>query len=264
MQLLEKGEYVGSIKNEFRENGLLASISSYEQRRFNNSWHCHVNAHISFVLMGGCSEKKKESYERLPGKATFYMSGEPHQIINMHNSTHINLEMDDSFFQHYGISESEFGKIVNKTPDAKFVMLKVYKELLSNDQFTAVSIHMLLLNFLKSTENCRDDKIPGWLKTVHSLLNDRWNETLRLEDLSAATGIHPVTISAHFPRYFSCTLGAYMRKLKVEKALALIKSSDASLTDIAYECGFFDQSHFIRTFKQFTGFLPARYQKMGH
>jgi AraC family transcriptional regulator len=263
MQVLEKGEYVGAIRKEIREEGILASVSSYDQHRFYDAWHCHVNAHISFVLQGGCSEKKKESYERLPGKATFYMAGEPHQILNMHNSTHINLEMDGDFFREYGLSDDVFGSIVSKTPDAKFLMLKVHKEIMADDGFTATSIHMLLLHFLHLAERWKDsDKIPAWLTTIYDILNDRWDETPSLNDLSVATGIHPVSISHYFPRYFSCTLGAYMRKLKVEKALHLIKSSDTPLTDIAYKCGFFDQSHFIRTFKQLTGYLPARYKKI--
>jgi AraC family transcriptional regulator len=41
----------------------------------------------------------------------------------------------------------------------------------------------------------------------------------------------------------------------------LLNEPDASLSGIAYACGFFDQSHFIRTFKELTGFLPAQYQK---
>jgi AraC family transcriptional regulator len=53
-----------------------------------------------------------------------------------------------------------------------------------------------------------------------------------------------------------------MRKLRVEKAMALMVSSHQSLTEIAYVCGFADQSHFIRIFKQHTGFLPKQYQKL--
>ncbi|MBL7727053.1 MAG: helix-turn-helix domain-containing protein, partial [Dinghuibacter sp.] len=35
------------------------------------------------------------------------------------------------------------------------------------------------------------------------------------------------------------------------------------LTDIAYECGYFDQSHFIHDFKQFSGYTPAVFFKGG-
>ncbi|HWK05009.1 MAG TPA: AraC family transcriptional regulator [Puia sp.] len=93
-------------------------------------------------------------------------------------------------------------------------------------------------------------------------MNDRWNELLSLQDLSVVVGVHPVTISKHFSRYFNCTLGQYMRKLRINKAISLVKSSGTSLTDISYECGFADQSHFIRTFKHMTGFLPMQYQRL--
>jgi len=262
MQVLSQGEYVGKIQSKVHQEGIYASISSYNQHLFNGDWHCHENAHISFVLKGGRSEKKKNLYECVPGKATFYVSGEPHQIINMHDSMHVNLEMDDDFFTRFNFKEDAFGRTVNKTPDAKFLMLQVYRELLNTDDLVFPSVQMLLLEFLHRAEKWSDEeKIPQWMGKVHELMNDRWSETITLADLSLAAGVHPVTISHYFPRFFDCTLGAYMRKLKVEKALQLLKSGE-QLSAVAYACGFFDQSHFIRTFKSLTGFLPAQYQKL--
>lgn len=94
------------------------------------------------------------------------------------------------------------------------------------------------------------------------MLNDRWNESPSLKDLSTALGIHPVTIPKLFPKYFSCPFGEYLRRLKIEKSLQMIKKSSASLTEIAYECRFYDQSHFTRVFKNLTGFSPLAYAKL--
>lgn len=263
MQILEQGEYVGRILKEQQADGILASVSAYHQHQFNDNWHCHVNPHISFVLKGGCSEKKKDKYERLPGRITFYQAGEPHQIIRMHHSVHVNLEMNDAFFLQSGLGAITFEKTLHKTPDAQFLMLQVLRELAADDTFSHTSIHLLLLEYLSRAECWQEqEKMPEWLKKVHEAMNDRWFETLTLNDLSNAAGVHPVTISAYFPRYFSCTFGAYMRKLKVERALQLLKTPGIKLTDIAYSCGFFDQSHFTRTFKELTGFLPAQYHKI--
>jgi AraC family transcriptional regulator len=262
MQVLRHGEYVGTILNKSQQNGIYASVSIYNKSLFNNDWHCHENAHISFVLKGGCSEKKKNLYERLPGKTTFYLSGEPHKIVNMDNSLHINLEMDGSFFRHFHISEDNFGKAVGMTPDARFLMINVYRELMASDELALPSVQMLLLDFLSHAEKWRcEAKIPEWMRKIHSLMNDRWSETLTLKDLSIAADVHPVTVSHYFPKYFACTLGAYMRKLKVEKSLQLLKSG-MTLTSTAYECGFSDQSHFIKVFKELTGYLPGQYVKL--
>jgi len=263
MQILEQGQYVGDILKEQNAGGILASVSCYNKDLFNDNWHCHVNPHISFVLKGGCSEKKKDRYERLPGRITFYQAGEPHQIIRMHHSTHVNLEMNDNFFLQSGFAALTFEKTLHKTPDAQFLMLQVLRELAADDPFSHTSIHMLLLEYLSQAECWQEpEKMPEWLKKVYEVMNDRWYEPLTLNDLSWAAGVHPVTVSTYFPRYFSCTFGAYMRKLKVERALQLLKEPDMKLTDIAYSCGFFDQSHFTRTFKELTGFLPIHYKKI--
>lgn len=122
---------------------------------------------------------------------------------------------------------------------------------------------MIVLDLVKSTPQVQKDNIrPGWVNIIHELLQDRWNEQVTLQELSFAANVHPITISKHFPKYFSCILGEYMRKLKIEKALTLIKSTSFDLTVIALTCGFADQSHFIRTFKQITGFLPRQFQKL--
>lgn len=263
MQILEQGQYAGNILKEQQADGILASISAYHKHQFNDNWHCHVNPHISFVLQGGCSEKKKNQYERLPGRITFYQAGEPHQILRMSHSVHINLEMTEDFLLQSGFAGATFSRTLDKTPDARLLMLKVYGELSADDTFSQTSVKMLLLEFLNRAQYWREEKQqPDWIKKVYEAMNDHWDETLNLEDLAAIAGVHPVTVSAYFPQYFSCTLGAYMRKLKTERALEMLKTPHVKLTDVAYACGFFDQSHFTRTFKQLTGLLPAQYQKL--
>lgn len=263
MQILEPGEYNGLIQSGFKQDGAFVSVSSYQQGEFNDAWHYHVNAHISFVLKGGRSEQKKDRYECLPGKTTFYMPGEAHRMIRMQDSTHINLELERSFLQKYDINEQDLERIFKKTPNAVFLMLAIYKELATADQYSEASISMLLVNFLHQAERWRfDDKIPAWINTVRAYLHENWAEKICLTELSEVVGIHPVSISHYFPRYFSTTLGCYMRKLKTEQALARLNEPNVSLTSVAYECGFFDQSHFIRIFKEHTGFLPSQYLKL--
>lgn len=38
-----------------------------------------------------------------------------------------------------------------------------------------------------------------------------------------------------------------------------LKNKKKSLTDIAYDCGYYDQSHFINDFKEFSGYHPSQY-----
>ncbi|HVU96513.1 MAG TPA: helix-turn-helix transcriptional regulator [Puia sp.] len=45
---------------------------------------------------------------------------------------------------------------------------------------------------------------------------------------------------------------------RFNKSLELIRAGKGSLTDIAYECGYYDQAHFIKEFKGYTGISPSR------
>ncbi|HEX8737562.1 MAG TPA: helix-turn-helix transcriptional regulator, partial [Pyrinomonadaceae bacterium] len=209
-------------------------------------------------------KRRTRETERVAGELMFFHAGEPHEtIIELFPTKSINLIIEHEFLQDNLTTESSVKSAVDRNPQAKFIMLKIYKELISGDGFSDSSIKMLLLNLIHA--NPKDESanpFPGWIKTIAELTRDKWNESLTLKDLSEAAGVHPITVSKHFPRYFSCTFGEYMRRLKIEKSLYFLKVSRFSLTEIAVECGFADQSHFIRTFKQLTGFLPNKYKKI--
>ena len=256
-----------SFSGEMTENrcfdGLTVGTTDYRNGRINNARHFHDNPTICFLLRGGGVEKRnRDSYERCACDIRFYHGEELHQsIIKVFPSKCVNLELKPQFLRQYEISENIINAAVSKNPDVKFLMLKIHSELAVNDSFTNSSIKILLFAMLDATRKNFREK-PEWINQLHEVLNDRWAEQLTLEDLSLAVKVHPVTISKHFTKYFSCTMGEYMRKIKVGKSLFLIKNSKLSLTEIALQCGFADQSHFTRNFKRLTGFLPKNFRKM--
>lgn len=156
---------------------------------------------------------------------------------------------------------AELNTKTSNSANAKFALLKAYQECLTYDECSQATIHVLLINLIATTADVKNEAFnPNWVGLVTDILNDRWNENISLDELAKLLGVHPVTISKFFPKYFQCTLGEYIRKIRIDKATILIRNSRLSLTDIAYQCGFFDQSHFIKVFKHTTGFLPNRYK----
>ena len=238
-------------------------VSTHPRMDDSDRLHYHEEPHLTLILNGGVVDKRKNMDDaRLPGDLMFFHSGEPHQTINKtFPTTYITLLFQPEFLKKKELADTKLNTIIEKNPNSKFVLIKIYSEFLAKDEFSGVSVEMLMHNLIETRieyENIR----PTWLDKVFELLNDSWNDDLSLADLSIAAGVHPKTISKYFPKYFACTLGEYRRKLKVERSLLLIKTSNHSLTDIAYECGFYDQSHFIRTFKQLNGFSPKAFQKL--
>lgn len=250
-------------------DGVWISLTQYSESNLpNHTRHAHVNPHLTLLLQGGTSEKReREEYERKTGELVFFHAGEPHQNSKtVSGSKNINFEFEPAFLTRYAVTETMIEDAVLRNPKGKFLLLKAYSELMIEDAFSAGSLNMLILDFLyyskKEKKASAKNSFPAWVEKIRELLHDKWNEPVSLRDLSLAADVHAITISKHFPLYFSCTLGEYKRRLKVEKALAMIKSSSASLLEIAHECGFADQSHFIRTFNEITGFLPGDFRKL--
>ena len=257
-------QYSGEIVNNHYFEGITVGTTSYQMGAANEAIHSHDNPTICFLLQGGCAEKRsKSSYERSACDMRFYHADELHQsVIKVFPSKCVNLELESQFLTQYEFSETILNLAVTKNPDVKLLMLKIHSEFLINDAFTKAAIKILLLSMFNKTKTSNNQKKPKWISRLYELLNDNWSETPSLEDLAVAVNVHPTTISKHFTRYFSCTFGEYMRKLKVEKSISLIKNTKLSLTEIASHCGFADQSHFTRNFKKLTGFLPKDFKRL--
>jgi AraC family transcriptional regulator len=260
MLTLNKGEYSGNILQLVECQGIVASKTGYEND-YNQSYHYHANPHLSFILDGAHTERKKNQTQLKTTKdVLFYHSGELHQTISLTSKTqNLNLEIDSCFLNNYEITESQLKLATQKTTGSQLFMIKLYTELNLNDTLTPTSISSLLLDFV-SAANCRDYNQINWCLKLHEILNDDWSKNHSLDDLSLMLGVHPITISKHFSTYFGCTLGEYVRKTRVIRSLDMIRSTNYSLSEIAYLCGFSDQSHFSRTFKHLTGLNPKKFQ----
>ena len=112
-------------------------------------------------------------------------------------------------------------------------------------------------------------KAPIWVKELKDMIQDQIDTelTLSLQNIAQNLQVHPAYLSREFSKYFdNLSFGEYIRKLRVEKAISLLKSDNHSLAEIAYLTGFSDQSYFTRIFKKETGLQPSVYKKkvLGH
>jgi transcriptional regulator GlxA family with amidase domain len=58
-------------------------------------------------------------------------------------------------------------------------------------------------------------------------------------------------------------LSAYLNRLRVEKAAAMLIETDLSLGEISGSCGFEDQSWFSKIFKYYAGISPGKFRERG-
>jgi AraC-like DNA-binding protein len=136
---------------------------------------------------------------------------------------------------------------------------------LQKEKHTQQPFENLLLNvlnkFLKNKPGSKK-KAPAWAKELKEIIQDHIDASLSLKELSKGLDINPSYLSREFSRYFDdLSFGEYIRKQRIEKAIALMQTPTHSLTEIAYLTGFSDQSHFTRIFKKHTGQNPSDYRK---
>ncbi len=123
--------------------------------------------------------------------------------------------------------------------------------------------HLLIEVFEKYLKKkSANRKIPVWAKELKDILQDHVDTSITLKQLSKSLDINPAYLSREFSKYFNdLSFGEYIRKLRIEKAIEYLNTSNHSLTKIAYLTGFSDQSHFTRIFKKHTGSNPSAYRK---
>jgi AraC-like DNA-binding protein len=91
------------------------------------------------------------------------------------------------------------------------------------------------------------------------------NGLVRIEDLSGQLNISRRSLE----RYFSANVGMspkyYARVLRFNYAFGLKRANPAlDWFDIIYDCGYFDQTHFIKDFRHFTGEAPVAFYSKPH
>lgn len=204
-----------------------------------------------------------QQHRRQPGDFKLVEGGQSHRCYNyLANTVKINLEFTPVFFSGTGLSSAAVGYISRGYLN-KLTLIKLYRESWEEKMPVSASSQLLLLQlFNKLAVNSTVKTKPMWVEKLKELLHDEWHSNFDLSYLSVVLGVHPVTISKWFPYYFNVTLSEYLRLIKLDKAIFMLKNTRLSLTEIAYTCGFADQGHFTRTFKAATGFLPKTFRKI--
>jgi AraC family transcriptional regulator len=108
----------------------------------------------------------------------------------------------------------------------------------------------------------RDERRPPrWLRAAREQLHDRANEELTVGEIAGVTGVHPVYLARAFRRFYGCSPGDYVRRIRIERAAHLIRSTSMPLAQVALVAGFVDQSHMTRVFARGLRITPAAYRR---
>jgi AraC family transcriptional regulator len=230
--------------------------------------HGHNHPYFSLVLGGSYKERygtKTREHDRF--SACFHPSGEVHSDC-FHNTGGrvFSVEFKPALLSRMadlGVRLSDQCHFKGGLPVQ--LAFRLYREFQNEDVPSQLSVEGVALELLAEISRLEfrgSTTPPTWLKEAEDLLLLTFSSSTSLFELASAVGVHPVHLAREFRRHFCCTVGDYIRRLRIDSACRALLQTDAALIEVALNVGFSDQSHFTRTFRAAMGLPPAQFRKL--
>jgi AraC family transcriptional regulator len=261
----------GRLYGQSLRNRTVASFDLSERvypPRFKTPRHYHKRALFCFVIQGDYSETYGvQSRECKPSTLLFHPAGELHaEYFHDSGGRSFIIEIAPSWLDDMRRRSSMWNHSADLSGGSlEHLARKLYKEFRMTDEASALVIEGLMLEILGEASRrsmTRSAKQPPrWLRQARDLIRDRFAERLTLADVAESVGVHPVHLAQTFHKTYDCTIGDFVRQLRIEYACRVLATTEIPIADIALTAGFCDQSHFTRTFKRFTRIAPSQYRE---
>jgi AraC family transcriptional regulator len=198
------------------------------------------------LLFHPAGELHSEHFHEAGGRS-FIIEIEPHWLDRVRNYARIYSE------------SSDFSKA-----NLELLVRKLYTEFVGMDDASPLVIEGLMLELVGEASRSHPSKATGrpprWLVQARELLTERFAERLTLAEVARTVGVHPVHLAQTFRKSYRCTVGDFVRQLRIQYSCQKLATTDMPIVDIALTAGFCDQSHFNRTFKRSVGLPPSQYR----
>ena len=247
--------------------------------KYEMAHHWHTNLELMRILKGNSTVQLNDrKYEVTKGDVLFINSEVVHSALPQ------NCEYECIVFDpHFVATNSEFGEFIGHIVNHD-MFVKEYsqdKKIKKNinelfdamkegkNKFIIAGILYTLFgeiinrNYFDEklyTENENAKNIYK-LKKVLNYIRTSYSKQITLKDMAQVAGVSPKYFCSFFKTMTAKTPVEYLTGYRIEKAAAKLLSTDESVTDIAYSCGFNDLSYFIKVFKDLKGISPKQFRK---
>lgn len=263
---LKAGQFFGKTERRLAVNGVSLIEKAYPGKKKIPA-HAHELAHFCLVLEGSFEEGiGRSSFDRRPSSLAYYPAEIEHTENHATDGRHLMVEIAASTLERLREYDLVPNQPVTLTNRRSFLLAaQLYTEFRKPDRFSGLAleclINELLIESVRSPGGGDRRSAPRWLAEVKEYLDGQPGTRISLDDLAAIAGVHPTHLARTFRRFANCTVGEYLRRVRVERARQLLSSTDTAISAIALDLGFSDQPHFTRVFQLRTGFTPNQYRR---
>ena len=115
----------------------------------------------------------------------------------------------------------------------------------------------IVSRFLESKLSVSTRELPTIYHAIHSVLDAAGD--VRISELAREHALSTRQFERKFKEFAGLNPKLYSRVVRFQAATQHKFAGVRDLTEIAYACGYYDQSHFINDFRQFSGYTPKEY-----
>ena len=256
----------------------------FEKLEFQTPWHYHPEWELTFITESTGIRSVGNSIQAYqPGELVLLGPNLPHcwktnrSTKELAKSTVIQFRKDvlgDGWMDKYEFSlikkmliNSNFGLMFNditaKDVGGKMVSMKKMSPTLRLIEFIKLLHELSLEKYEVLSLGARfnvNSLVSDRIKNIIDFVDKNYQNKIDAAQLGDLVFMTPVSFSKFFKKTFNKTFTAYLNEYRVSKACELLKESETSVEQIAFETGYPNLSFFHRKFKLFTNKTPAQYR----
>ena len=136
--------------------------------------------------------------------------------------------------------------------DRLISFIKILQELSESTAYTILNVENVHLES-RPQDTARMD-------TIYSFVSTHFTTPISLEDISNKVSMTEQAFSRYFKNKTGKTFTQFVNEYRLVHACKLLSEKHLSITDVCFESGFNNFSHFNKKFKEFTGKNPSQYR----
>lgn len=257
--LLYEGQYLGQTIKSYETD--MISVKSTLHEKSESKFHAHRNSYLSILLSGLYSEVTSDSQKIIsPCKILYRPAHYKHKNQFITDSTKcFNIEFSPEWFERNDINAKKIQPQIQDIQNYPFV-LQLLVDFLQQRKLDF--FEELLMRLITSDEKGTNPLRQPWLGKLVQILDNEIEQNHSLKNLSERVFVHPNYMSRVFKNHFGVTIGQYQMDKKIKAATQKLFIEKNSIAQIALDCGFFDESHFIKTFKACHKITPHQFRML--
>jgi len=228
--------------------------------------HAHPHAGFSVLLRGSLSEVYgRRSLDWSEGTVGFHPADEEHSNRTREGAHVLIVELAAEWLERARAESLRPERsVVAGAGPLPWLGVRLLAEARLGDRASRLAVQGIALEMLAALarEGERDAGEPPWLRRAGDLLRASFAESLSLAEVARRVDAPPVRLARAFRRAHGCSVGEYIRRLRVEEARRLLAGGDTPISEVAASSGFCDQAHLSRVFKRATGLTPMVYRAL--